>query len=194
MSFSMGEIKPGSIVYLKKENLSAYLPYNYVKTYQNDDRKYLDVSDPLCMRAYPANAAKLIYLRCEGPNTIPSVKVRMLCDDQEWILPYNMIYRVERMEDYPVFMSKQFNVEATNNRHVSPRYNPARIIYNDPATVVFWKDGTKTVVKRMPKEKFNPYTAFCAALAKKIFGNNSRVCKIVNGGEDHSKKSVKKKK
>lgn len=61
-------------------------------------------------------------------------------------------------------------------------YKPLKIIYNDPATIVFWRDGTKTVVKRMEKEKFNPYTAFCAALAKKLFGSNSAVNRIVNSG------------
>lgn len=59
-----------------------------------------------------------------------------------------------------------------------------RIIYNDPATIVFWNDGTKTVVKKAKGERFNKYTAFCAALAKKIYGNNSRVNKIVKSGYD----------
>lgn len=206
MTFNMGEIKIGSIVYLKKENLAAYLPSTYAKTYQDNNRKYLDMHDPLCTHAYPANAAKLIHLRFEGPNTIPDVKVKMLCDDQEWILPYNMIYGVKPMEysaydislkykDCTGFITKHFNADEVsaipaNNRYIPPKYKPAHIIYNDPATIVFWKDGTKTVVKRMPKEKFNPYNAFCAALAKKVFGNNSRVCKIVNNGEDQTKKKT----
>ena len=73
------------------------------------------------------------------------------------------------------------------------KYEPVRIIYHDPATIVFWSDGSKTVVKRSSKEKFNKYTAFCAALAKKIYGNNSRVNKIVNSGEDSLQKTGKKK-
>lgn len=59
---------------------------------------------------------------------------------------------------------------------------PKKIIYNGPATIVFWEDGTKTIVKRAKKEKDNKYNAFCAALAKKIFGNNSRVNAIVKSG------------
>ena len=61
-------------------------------------------------------------------------------------------------------------------------YAPKRIIYNNPATIVFWKDGTKTVVKKNEKEKYNSYNAFCAALAKKIFGTNSEVNRIVRSG------------
>jgi len=54
-----------------------------------------------------------------------------------------------------------------------------RIIFNDPATIVFWTDGTKTVVKCQEGQTFNPYFGFCAAIAKKLYGNNSRLNRIV---------------
>lgn len=60
--------------------------------------------------------------------------------------------------------------------------HPDRIIYNGPATIVFWDDGTKTVVKRAKKDKDNKYNAFCAALAIKLYGSNSAVCRYVNSG------------
>lgn len=59
---------------------------------------------------------------------------------------------------------------------------PTKIIYNGPATIVFWVDGTKTIVKKSKKEKDNKYNAFCAALAKKIYGSNSNVNRIVKSG------------
>lgn len=70
---------------------------------------------------------------------------------------------------------------------------PVRIIYNDPVTIVFWDDDTKTIVKRAKGEKFNKYNAFCAALAKKIYENNSQVRKIVKSGEEQIKKDIQKK-
>ena len=60
----------------------------------------------------------------------------------------------------------------------NPLY-PEKIIYNGPATIVFWKDGTKTVVKAMDGVDANPYHGFTAALAKKIYGSSSKVNKIV---------------
>ena len=54
-----------------------------------------------------------------------------------------------------------------------------RIIFNDPATIVFWQDGTKTVVKCQEGQTFNPYFGFCAAIAKKLYGSNSRLNRIV---------------
>lgn len=49
-------------------------------------------------------------------------------------------------------------------------------------TIVLWKDGTKTKVKPMdgtPDSEMSSYSAFTAALAKKIFGSNTQVNKIV---------------
>ena len=49
-------------------------------------------------------------------------------------------------------------------------------------TIVIWKDGTKTVVKPMegtPEAEMSSYTAFTAALAKKLYGSNTQVNKIV---------------
>ena len=71
---------------------------------------------------------------------------------------------------------------------------PKQIIYSNPATIVFWGDGSKTVVKVSDKENFNPYYGFCAALAKKVYGNNSLVNKIVGGGVYDTPKDKKKKK
>lgn len=59
---------------------------------------------------------------------------------------------------------------------------PVRIIYNPPATIVFWADGDKTVVKCSKTEEFNKYHGFCAALAKRVIGNNSQIMKIVESG------------
>ena len=45
------------------------------------------------------------------------------------------------------------------------------VIFNDPATIVFWNDGTKTVVK-VQNEKFDPEKGLAMAIAKKYFGNH----------------------
>lgn len=45
-----------------------------------------------------------------------------------------------------------------------------KVIFNDPATIVFWKDGTKTIVKVKPGEKFDKWTGLAMASMKKIHG------------------------
>ena len=59
-------------------------------------------------------------------------------------------------------------------------YGVDRIIRNGPATIVIWTDGTKTIVKRSKGEKDDIYVAFCAALAKKLYGNNSKIKRMLN--------------
>lgn len=54
-----------------------------------------------------------------------------------------------------------------------------KVVFNDPATIVFWSDGTKTVVKTIEGEKFDPYAGVAYAIAKKRFGNNSKFKKFV---------------
>ena len=44
------------------------------------------------------------------------------------------------------------------------------VIFNDPATIVFWSDGTKTVVKCMKGKEFNTWDGLAMAICKKLFG------------------------
>lgn len=70
--------------------------------------------------------------------------------------------------------------------------HPVKIIFNDPVSVVFWEDGEKTVVRRHKGEPYDKYTAFCAALAIKIFGSNTEVNRIVSSGIDQQEKDLRK--
>ena len=54
-----------------------------------------------------------------------------------------------------------------------------RVIFNPPATIVFWDDGTKTVVKCMEGQPFEKYAGFSAACMKKMFGSTSRAKAIM---------------
>jgi len=52
-----------------------------------------------------------------------------------------------------------------------PRYAVKQVIFNNPATIVFWSDGTKTVVKCSENDTFNPEIDLAMAICKKAFGN-----------------------
>lgn len=45
------------------------------------------------------------------------------------------------------------------------------VIFNDPATIVFWKDGTKTVVHAQNGEPYDKEKGLAMAISKKAFGN-----------------------
>lgn len=48
-----------------------------------------------------------------------------------------------------------------------------RVIFNNPATIVFWEDGTKTVVKAKG-ENFDEEKGLAMAIAKRALGNTGR--------------------
>lgn len=65
------------------------------------------------------------------------------------------------------------------------------------ATTVLWEDGTHTTVKlNIDTERYCPfdlYYAVCAALAKKVYGSNSRFKKIIEEKTVTQEKKGKKK-
>lgn len=46
-----------------------------------------------------------------------------------------------------------------------------KVIFNEPATIVFWADGTKTVVKCGEDDIWDPEKGLAMAVTKKFFGN-----------------------
>ena len=86
---------------------------------------------------------------------------------------------MDLIELFGGFGDMKFTITNVEERplHVVPKVK--RILFNPPATVVFWEDGTKTVVKCMEGETFSPYYGFIAALAKKIYGSNNAIHKML---------------
>lgn len=60
--------------------------------------------------------------------------------------------------------------EAVNNMYGKP-VTIKEVIFNKPATIVLWSDGTKTVVKVQGKSKFDKEKGLAMAISKKFLGN-----------------------
>lgn len=69
---------------------------------------------------------------------------------------------------------------------------PEKIFRCGDATTVIWKDGTKTTVKLMKGADDSDYGAFTAALAKKIYGGNSKVMRYAGMVQRVKSKAEKK--
>ena len=52
------------------------------------------------------------------------------------------------------------------------------VIFNEPATIVIWKDGTKTVVKCQEGEGYDPEKGMAMAISKKALGNKGNYCEV----------------
>ena len=58
--------------------------------------------------------------------------------------------------------------------HLNETPEVVDVIFNDPATIVFWSDNTKTVVKTQDGESYDPEKGMAMAFCKKFMGDNKR--------------------
>lgn len=61
-----------------------------------------------------------------------------------------------------------------------------KVILNNPATIILWNDGTKTVVKCSKNEKFDPEKGLAMAISERVLGSYSKFKKIMDSAEDKS--------
>lgn len=55
------------------------------------------------------------------------------------------------------------------------------VIFNDPATIVYWKDGTKTVVKCQAQtgDTYSKETGLAMCFVKKVLGNKGNFNEVL---------------
>ena len=79
------------------------------------------------------------------------------------------------LEDIEHGLIKTFNINLNKLEPVKvPRI--VDVIHNDPATIVFWGDGTKTVVKCQDGDIYDPEKGLAMAISKKALGNQGNYC------------------
>lgn len=64
------------------------------------------------------------------------------------------------------------DIKQTKNLYYGLSLTIKDVIFNPPATIVLWMDGTKTVVKDQGEVFYDPEKGMAMAVAKKAFGNN----------------------
>ena len=86
---------------------------------------------------------------CQNDNSVTKQAVRVLI---------NSIYGIH---------SKTLKEEIQMKTKSKIAYNPIKkVIFNDPATIVFWKDGTKTIVKSQEGAEFDPEKGLAMAICR----------------------------
>ena len=91
-----------------------------------------------------------------------------------WLNDTGTVMCTEYYNNYITTTNAVFNTIPTSQT-VIPKIKD--VIYNDPATIVFWEDGTKTVVK-CKNEKFDPEKGLAMAFSKKMLGNKGNYYNI----------------
>lgn len=110
---------------------------------------FKEVVDPECTLEVVFD--DLYRMFCEGSYRMPNLDMRRVLIKEE-IKHYNTI-------------NSKFGIK--------------RVIFNNPATIVFWEDGTKTVVKRQKGDRWDKEKGIAMAIAKKLYGNTGKYCDIL---------------
>ena len=76
--------------------------------------------------------------------------------------PNDFIFKFINYRDLVISTRRQINMQRIK-----------KVMFNDPATIVFWSDGTKTVVKCGENDTFDPEKGLAMAISKKFFDNMS---------------------
>ena len=88
-------------------------------------------------------------------------------------------------------MIRRYLLNRLNGVSTPNQINVTKVIYNNPATIVYWDDGTKTVVKCQTGDQFNEELGFLMAVVKKSCGNKSNFNELLKkhvpgyGKEEH---------
>lgn len=61
-----------------------------------------------------------------------------------------------------------------NKTYVPNHLRIKKRIFNNPATIVYWMDGTKTIVKCMDEDTYDRDVGLAMCICKKILGENYR--------------------
>lgn len=92
-----------------------------------------------------------------------------------------------RTKNY-ILNDEKVTKELSNNMNNS-KFDIKEVKFNGPATVVFWEDGTKTVVKCGPHDKIDYEKGLAMAITKRALGDNGHYYETIKkyAGEEMTK-------
>lgn len=133
--------------------------------------------------------------RCVASFKVPQVPPYLNCRQKVYgVFPDPVQSELHRMTDAAIAaaMLGEFNWRGAQKapepkpvqKKIDPMeavdfLKPKRIIFSGPKTIVFWPDGTKTIVSLMEGQEHDEYTAYCAAVVKKMFGATHKAKKFL---------------
>ena len=129
----------------------------------------------------------------DNPDCVPTVtaELELSLDPRHMPTRYNygelMDDLRERLgtqpKNYATFAEAYGLLGATALSSVIDKYSRpkvTKVIFNDPATIIMWEDGSKTVVKCQNGEPFDPEKGFVMAYLKKLLGNDNTFNKKIS--------------
>ncbi len=128
-------------------------------------------------------------------NQMPELIIRDSCN--RWVSRHKLQnLRLDELAYILDQVKRKYNLEAKNyirayelDLSLYPYFKPNTtnttklpeikdVIFNEPATIILWADGTKTVVKCQEGEGYDPEKGLAMAISKKALGNKGNYCEV----------------
>ena len=134
-----------------KKILKTYHMYLY--PLNNNSTQFMDID--------------IAYVDSDRPNVI----ILKMKDDNTMKKQLNSIFGLDSIARYCDSDVTSTRI-AYNNMYKNTQMNLIKnVIFNDPATIILWNDGSKTVVKCGEGEVYDPEKGLAMAISKKVLGN-----------------------
>lgn len=101
---------------------------------------------------------------------------RANADTRGYSVDLDRILQEARNCVYPPTIATSLSAETISTASTAPMMPKeaiTKVIFNDPATIVFWSSGDKTVVKCCENDVYDPEKGLAMAICKYIFGNGN---------------------
>lgn len=96
----------------------------------------------------------------------------------EVILKMRNVSIERNIYSYGEYPRVELEGEIIEQLDIMPAPGIKKVIFNSPATIILWNDGTKTVSK-CRNEEFDKEKGFAIAVAKKIVGSYAKMKKFI---------------
>ena len=135
-----------------------------------------DICEKCAYRGYGGHtctSCKLLSVnRTETKNTYYKLNFKERISDMFGKDELKKQYDSDAMDAFKYFVNSMYGIHSSS-------LSIKNVIFNDPATIVIWSDGVKTIVKCVDGDAFDPEKGLAMAIVKRVFGNKGYYNNII---------------
>lgn len=171
--FEYYDIVPGAsgTIVGKPENYTGYVvEFDGIRNEKSYDGSFYIT--PSCLKPVTYEAATVVPASIRYIGTAIAKPEATTIHINDIVSSYRSFKYSNKLEGVKPDMNQKCNRSAADPLEIKNVY------FNDPATVVIWNDGTKTIVRCSENDFYDPEKGLAMAIVKKVYGNGNSFHKI----------------
>lgn len=119
-----------------------------------------------------------------SPHEQPTIEASFICNS----FPYDYVSNKEVANVLKTKLNSIYGLPGD----LYNKFSYKKVIFNDPATIVLWNDGMKTIVKVQNGETYDPEKGLAICFMKKALGNKGNYYNTIKKEVEKYKSTVEK--